>query len=124
MNLIGGAQQIPGDLKEASRSLGLRGLGYFRYLVLPAMMPSLVTGSITGWGGGWNALIVSEYLDYRGSTMEVFGIGQMLDHAVYGGSAKMTVLALVSLVAVVVLMNRFFWRRAYTRAADRYKVEY
>lgn len=123
-NLIAGAQQIPGDLKEASRSLGLRGLGYFRTLQLPAMLPSLVTGSITSWGGGWNALIVSEYFRFEGRTIEVFGIGAALDRATYGGSAAMTVLTLFSMVTVIVLMNRLFWRRAYLRVADRYKVEY
>jgi NitT/TauT family transport system permease protein len=123
-NLIGGAQQIPGDLKEASRSLGLRGMRYFKTLLMPAMLPSLVTGSITGWGGGWNALIVSEYFVYEKKPIEVFGIGALLDHATYGGSSAMTVLTLFSMVTLIVLMNRLFWRRAYARAADRFKVEY
>jgi NitT/TauT family transport system permease protein len=123
-NLIGGAQSIPGDLKEASRAFGMRGRRYFRTLLLPAMIPSLVTGSITGWGGGWNALIVSEYFVYEKKPIEVFGIGALLDHATYGGSPAMTVLTLFSMVTVIVLMNRFFWRRAYARAADRFKVEY
>jgi len=123
-NLIGGAQQIPGDLKEATHSLGLRGMRYFKTLLLPAMLPSLVTGSITGWGGGWNALIVSEYFVYEKKPIEVFGIGALLDHATYGGSSAMTVLTLFSMVTVIVLMNRLFWRRAYARAADRFKVEY
>src|SRR5439155_9229290 len=111
-NLIAGVQSIPGDLKEASRSFGLRGKRYFRRLLLPAMLPSLVTGSITGWGGGWNALIVSEYLLYEHRTLEVFGIGAMLDHATYSGDKAMTVLTLFAMVTVVVLMNRFFWRPA------------
>ena len=124
LNLIGGAQQIPGDLKEATRSFGLTGRRYFRRLLLPAMLPSLVTGSITGWGGGWNALIVSEYLVFKGRTLEVFGIGALLDHATYGDDKAMTVLTLFAMVLVVVLMNRLFWRPAYARAADRFKVEY
>ena len=123
-NLIAGAQQIPGDLKEATRSLGLRGFGYFKTLLMPAMLPSLVTGSITGWGGGWNALIVSEYFRFKNDTIEVFGIGAMLDRATYGGSSAMTVLTLCSMVTVIVIMNRLFWRPAYVRAADRFKVEY
>ena len=123
-NLIAGAQQIPGDLKEATKSLGLRRFGYFKALLMPAMLPSLVTGSITGWGGGWNALIVSEYFHFEGKTIEVFGIGAQLDHATYSGNSAMTVLTLSSMVTVIVLMNRLFWRRAYARAADRFKVEY
>ena len=128
-NLIAGAAQIPGDLKEATASLGIRGFRNFRKLQLPAMLPSLVTGSITAWGGGWNALIVSEYLKFGDSVSSVFGIGAMLDRATYSneygdGSAAMKVLTLFSMVAVIVMMNRLFWRPAYAKAADRFKVEY
>ena len=31
-------------------------------LILPAIFPSFVTGSITAFGGGWNTLIIAEYL--------------------------------------------------------------
>ncbi len=46
-NLIAGVRAIPADLDEAARSFGLRGLTYWRRLLLPAMAPSLLTGSIT-----------------------------------------------------------------------------
>ena len=123
-NLISGAQAIPGDLREATRSMGLGGWSYFKHLLMPAMMPSLVTGSITGWGGGWNALIVSEYFVYEKQPMEVFGIGAFLDRSTYSGNTAMTVLTLFAMVSVIVVTNRFFWRRAYARAADRFRMEY
>jgi NitT/TauT family transport system permease protein len=124
-NLLAGVHAIPGDLKEATRSLGLRGWKQFRTLILPAMLPSLITGSITGWGGGWNALIVSEYLPFAGRTYKVLGIGALLVEASEPpGSQAMMVLSLVAMVLLIVLMNRFFWRRLYTRAADRFKIEY
>src|SRR5205823_3891697 len=63
-NLIAGVRSIPDDLKEAARSFGLRGRAYWKRLLLPAIAPSLLTGSITAWGAGWNALIVSEYIQY------------------------------------------------------------
>ena len=65
-NLLAGISQIPADLKEATRSFGLSRIATWRYLTLPAVLPSLITGSITAWGGGWNALILSEYFVYRG----------------------------------------------------------
>src|SRR5207247_2331334 len=63
-NLIAGVRSIPDDLKEAARSFGLRGRTYWRRLLLPAITPSILTGSITAWGAGWNALIVSDYIVY------------------------------------------------------------
>lgn len=123
-NLLAGVHAIPGDLREAARSLGLSRFQEFRRLTLPAMLPSLITGSITGWGGGWNALIVSEYLEFAGKSYKVLGIGALLQAATFGHQPAMTVLSLVAMVLVIVLMNRFFWRRMYTLAADRFKIEY
>ncbi len=123
-NLLAGVHAIPGDLREAVESLGLSRWRSFRVLIFPAMVPSLITGSITGWGGGWNALIVSEYGAFHGQTYSVLGIGALLQEAGDDPDQAMLVLSLVSMVLVIVLLNRFFWRRMYLRASDRFKIEY
>jgi NitT/TauT family transport system permease protein len=124
-NLLAGVSQIPADLKEATRSFGLSRLATWRKLTIPAMIPSLLTGSITAWGGGWNALILSEYFVYRGQTYRVFGLGALLDDATYqGGSGVMILLTLLSMVLVVILLNRLVWRRFYDVATERYKIDY
>lgn len=123
-NLIAGVKSIPGDLKEAAAAFGLRGLGYLRRVVLPALVPSLITGSITAWGGGWNALIVAEYVVYAGHTYTAFGIGSLLDMATYGsGNFQVIWSSLIAMMVTIVLMNRFFWRRLYDMAAQRFKIE-
>lgn len=124
-NLIGGVQTIPGDLKEAAKGLGVSKWLYWKRLYLPAVFPALVTGSITAWGGGWNALIVSEYVVYRRETYAVTGIGAMLDRATYeAGDKQMMLLALITMVVAITLLNRFFWRRLYLYAVERYKIDY
>jgi NitT/TauT family transport system permease protein len=124
-NLLAGVSQIPADLKEATRAFGLTRFATWRKLTIPAMVPSLLTGSITAWGGGWNALILSEYFVYRGHTYQVFGLGALLDQATYeSGSGVMTLLTLLSMVLVVVVLNRLVWRRFYNVATERYKVDY
>jgi NitT/TauT family transport system permease protein len=124
-NLLAGVSQIPSDLKEAARAFGLSRLATWRKLTIPAMIPSLLTGSITAWGGGWNALILSEYFVYRGRTYQVFGLGALLDDATYqAGSGVMILLTLLSMVLVVMLLNRLIWRRFYDLATDRYRIDY
>jgi NitT/TauT family transport system permease protein len=124
-NLLGGVSQIPADLKEAARSFGLSRIATWRKLTLPVLTPSLLTGSITAWGGGWNALILSEYFPYRGVTHKVFGLGAMLDVATYEQySGLMILLTLLSMVLVVLLLNRFVWRRLYDLATERYRIDY
>ncbi|HLW70226.1 MAG TPA: ABC transporter permease subunit [Candidatus Binataceae bacterium] len=124
-NLLGGVNQIPADLKEAVRSMGLSRIARWRKLTLPAIAPSLLTGSITAWGGGWNALILSEYFPYRGVTHKVFGLGAMLDVATYEKyNGQMILLTLLSMILVVIVLNRLVWRRLYDLATERYRIDY
>ncbi|MEM2269082.1 MAG: ABC transporter permease, partial [Thermoplasmata archaeon] len=80
----------------------------------------LLTGSITGWGGGWNALIVSEYIIINGTVYSVLGIGYLIDYATYvKGNVFLNIFYVVILSLTVVILNRLFWRRLYLRA-ERY----
>jgi NitT/TauT family transport system permease protein len=124
-NLLAGVNQVPEDLKEAARAFGLSRVATWRKLTIPALTPSLITGSITAWGGGWNALILSEYFIYRNHTYQVTGLGQLLDIATYEtGNGVMILLSLLSMVAVVLILNHFVWRRLYDIAAERYRIDY
>jgi NitT/TauT family transport system permease protein len=124
-NLVAGASSVPGDLKEAGRAFRLPRLLYWRTVLLPAMAPSLITGSITAWGGGWNALIVSEYFVYHERTYAVHGIGALLNRAIYQtGNGPMIVYSLTAMVVAVVLLTQLVWRRAYRVAVNRYRLDY
>jgi NitT/TauT family transport system permease protein len=124
-NLLAGVRSLAPDLEEAARSFGLKGRGFFRRVLLPGVFPALVTGSITAFGGGWNTLIVAEYLNVRGAqTLSVLGIGQQIDigYSEPGGTALM-VAALFTLVASVVVINEVIWKPLYRRAAERFRYD-
>src|SRR6185312_2521694 len=123
-NLLSGVNQIPEELKEFARAYRLSRWATWRKLDVPALVPSIVTGSITAWGGGWNALILSEYFVYRGHTYKVLGLGALLDTATYEtGNNLMILLSLLSMVVVVVSLNRLVWRRLYNVATERYRFD-
>ena len=126
-NVVAGLKSIPAELKDAAHSYGLRGWLYIRKVILPAIFPSLMTGSITAFGGGWNALIVSEYVPSLtgGSPYYVLGIGYLIDRASYAKPEDigLLVLSLVTMVVVVVAINRLFWRRLQSLAEKKYKLE-
>ncbi len=123
-NLIAGVRSIPEDLREAARSFGLRGRTYWKRVLLPAMTPSLLTGSITAWGAGWNALIVSEYVQYAQRLYEVPGLGSLLSESVYlTPDGEMLFLTALSMIVVVLAMNKLLWRPLFKRAAIRYRLE-
>jgi NitT/TauT family transport system permease protein len=124
-NLLSGIRSIPPDLEEAARAFGLKGRQLLRRVTLPAVFPALVTGSITAFGGGWNTLIVAEYLNTgTGASLSVLGIGQKIDigYAEPHGLPLM-VAALFVLIASVVAINELIWKPLYRRAAAQYRYD-
>lgn len=123
-NLVGAGQAMPEDVRELARATDASGLFYLRRFFLPAALPSLVTGSLTAWGGGWNALVLSESVSAAGRSFSVRGIGTLLDQATYvKGDLQMITLVILSMVAAVLLLNRALWRPLYAWAAVRYRLD-
>ena len=79
---------------------------------------------LTAWGGGWNALVLSESVTAGGRTYSVTGIGSLLDRATYvHGDLQMITLTILSMVVAVLLLNRLLWRPLYGWAAERCRLE-
>jgi NitT/TauT family transport system permease protein len=123
-NVLGGASALPNDIREAATALGVKKGLYIRKVFLPSIAPALVTGSITAVGGGWNALIISEYFKLDGQVQSVFGIGSILAKATYEKSdARLMSLSLFIMVAFILIFNRFFWQRLYKWSERKFRLE-
>ena len=122
-NILSGLRGIPPDLEEAARSYGLPRREVYRRLIFPALVPALITGSITAFGGGWNTLILAEYLN--GGSFSVLGIGELLNQGLRLEPAgyPLFVAALLTLVMTVVALNELFWKPLYRRAVERYRYD-
>lgn len=122
-NVVGAAAAIPKEMREAAQSLGLRRLLYMKRVFVPAVLPGLITGCVTAWGAGWNAMILCEYLETGSHAYSVRGIGATLDRATYRtGDLQVVAASLGAMVLLIVLVNRFFWDPLYRHAASRYKM--
>ncbi len=124
-NLLSGVRSIPPDLEEAARAFGIRGRRFFRRVLFPGVFPALVTGSITAFGGGWNTLIVAEYLSVNPSrTLSVLGLGQLIDIGyVEPNGVPLMVSALLALVATVIAINELIWKPLYRRSVERFRID-
>ena len=129
-NLLSGIRSIPPDLEEAARSFGLKGRKFLRRVLVPGSFTALITGSITAFGGGWNTLIVAEYLKVGSAppSLSVLGVGQLIDlgwiEAQAGaGGYPLMVAALFALIATVVAINELIWKPLYRRAVERYRYD-
>ena len=60
--LIHGVDHIPPVLTRAGRVLGAKGIDAYRYIILPAAMPSFVAGLKQGWAFAWRSLMAGELI--------------------------------------------------------------
>jgi len=122
-NVIAGAMAIPSDMREAANIYKLRGWRRWRYMILPAIFPFLVTGMITATGGAWNASIVSEYVTFQHHTLSTLGLGALIAGSASAGNYALLLAGTLAMAAVVVSLNRIFWRRLYRLAERRYHLD-
>ena len=122
-NVIAGAISIPTDLKEVCNVYHLGRVERWRRLYLPGIFPYLITGFVTASGGAWNASIVAEYFRFHGQTISTTGLGAVISHATDSGNFPLLLGATIVMAAVVVTFNRLLWRRLYSLASTKYRLE-
>jgi NitT/TauT family transport system permease protein len=123
-NVIAGASAIPSDLKEVCDVFHLSRPQRWRKLFLPAIFPYLITGFVTASGGAWNASIIAEYFKFRGQTFSITGLGAVISRATDAGNFPVLLGATVVISTMVVIINRLLWRKLYTLASTKYKLEF
>jgi len=126
LNIVSAVKNIPTEIKEVSQLLGFKGLKRITHIVIPSILPSIVTGSILSWGTGWNTIIFAEYMPSTEPTippLSVPGIGSLLDKAGYEFGNTVVLIFLLSIIAAIVLsMEGLVWRRL-LRKFEKYHVE-
>ncbi|ARP79767.1 ABC transporter permease [Bordetella genomosp. 8] len=60
LNTYAGFQAVPDTLRMAGRNYGLRGLRYVIQILVPAALPSILSGLKIGWAFAWRTLIAAE----------------------------------------------------------------
>jgi NitT/TauT family transport system permease protein len=60
--MITGIDYTPPLLLRAGRTMGLRGLTLYQYLIVPASLPAYVAGLKQGWAFAWRSLVAGELI--------------------------------------------------------------
>jgi NitT/TauT family transport system permease protein len=126
LNIVSAMKNIPTEIREVGQLFGFKGLKRITHIVIPSILPSIVTGSILSWGTGWNTIIFAEYMpstDPAIPPLSVPGLGSLLDKAGYEYGNTILLVFLLAIVAIIVLsMEVFVWRRL-LRKFEKYHVE-
>lgn len=118
-NVVAAAASFPGDLREAASNFRVRGVLWWRKVIIPGILSFYVTGAITAAGGSWNAAIVAEAASWGNTTLYAHGLGAYIAQATLRGDMPRLVLGVVVMSGYVVALNRLLWRPLYAYSQRR-----
>jgi NitT/TauT family transport system permease protein len=125
-NVVTAARALPTELMEVSAVFRVQGWKRVTDIILPGVLPAFITGSLLAWGGGWNVVIYSEYIQLSGTSPPYVlpGLGYLLDNAAYVlGDIPLVIFFLFIMSGIVILLERLVWRRL-LRRVERFGVEF
>jgi NitT/TauT family transport system permease protein len=97
VNVLGGAERIDRRHVLAAQSLGARRLTVFRRVILPAALPSILTGAVVGIGVTWEVVVAGELISGGGYDASDGGLGFLVWNAYQGGDLPRVVVGMISL---------------------------
>jgi NitT/TauT family transport system permease protein len=111
-----GARSIPPIYSRAARTMGAEGLDKWTNVILPASLPSVVSGMKQGWAFAWRSLMAAEIYV---TVLTGFGLGHLLHYgrelnAMDQVIGVMLVIVVIGLLADKILFSpweRFLHRR-------------
>ena len=124
--VIGGITVIPSDIKEVARVFGIKRFSYFRKVILPAVVPHIITGSLLAWAAGWNIIIVAEaihsYVPNASPSQDLFGIGSLLVNSAASGRNDIFLASIIIMILGIAFLNFFVWQKL-LHYGEKYKFE-
>lgn len=122
-NVIAGVSAIPTQITEVSETFGLRRLRWWRYYMLPAIFPYIVTGIISAAGGAWNSAIAAEVIQWGSTTLSATGLGAFISVVTDAGKNPESALGCAAMCALVALCIIFIWQPLYRIAETKFKYD-
>jgi NitT/TauT family transport system permease protein len=96
--VIAGIDEVPPPLLRAGQMLGARGIDRYRFVVLPAAMPTYLLGLKQGWAFSWRSLLAGELLVPIGGAAS---LGSALTYARTVPNAAPWLLSLMIVILVI-----------------------
>lgn len=92
-----GIRNIPPIYVRAAKTMGIREFALYRRVILPAALPSIITGMKLGWSFAWRSLMAGELLFVSVGLGNLLQVGREL-HDIAQVVAVMIIIATIGLV--------------------------
>jgi NitT/TauT family transport system permease protein len=114
---IAGVDNTPPILLRAARVLGAKGWKSFRYVTLPAALPTYVSGLKQGWAFAWRSLLAGELL------VQIAGresLGRELDSARQFADYPALYATMIVILTIGIIVDSLFFGQVERRIRKRY----
>jgi NitT/TauT family transport system permease protein len=113
--MVGGLQLIPKDIIDTAKLNGVKGFKYLKHVLLPAITPEIVTGSILAIAAAWDIVIVAEvlhtYIPNGNSSIDLLGLGSLFVNATTESNKIIFTTSLFFMILIITLTNIFIWQK-------------
>ena len=113
---------IPKEMREAAKVYGFSWWQRFIEMELPYAAIGLVWNSMMSVAGGWFFLMACEMFVLGARDFRLPGLGSYLQTAASNGDTPAILWGIVTMVAVIVLIDQFVWRPVIAWA-EKFKIE-
>jgi NitT/TauT family transport system permease protein len=108
-NVVTSLINIPEDIEEMIKSFKIKTPTKIWRIYLPASAGGVFYGTIQAFGGGYNALVVSEYITFGSQVLTVKGIGSFLNKYSNAGNIVALTIGLFVFIVFVASFDRLVW---------------
>ena len=115
-------KSIPKEMREAAKIYGFSSWQRFIQMELPFAVIGLVWNSMMSVAGGWFFLMACEMFVLGERDFRLPGLGSYLQTAASAGDTSSILSGIVTMIAVIVLLDQFVWRPVIAWA-EKFKVE-
>lgn len=109
-----GVKSIPPIYEKAGRNMGARGLTLLWRVILPASLPSIMSGAKLGWSFAWRSLMAAELLYVS------LGLGQLLMMGRELNDMAQVIAVMVIIIVLGLLMDHLIFGRLERRVRRRW----
>ncbi len=109
-----GVRNVPPIYLRAARTMGARGTQLWLRVLLPAALPSILSGMRLGWTFAWRSLMAGELLYASG------GLGQLLQTGRELGDLSRVMAVMVAIVALGLVSEVLVFQRLEVRVRERW----
>ncbi len=101
---------LPKDLEESAGLFGFTWLQKLRWVEIPFATPGLVWNSMVSVANSWFFLMSAEAFKAGDKNFQLPGMGSYMNAAVEQGNGRAQVLAVLSMLALVIVLDQVLWR--------------